>query len=209
MKYLIILLALTLFINCTSKKDNTTIPVNSTAIHSSPEIKLKADSTIFDSDDELESGIIKEAEEIGYSIVSITIKFPQRNWEESFNLNVEELKGVSQKEILNGIGKPVAIAYKKEMHAALMDLQSEGKSIFTITTSANERQLKKITGILSGVKNSNSSDLPGTITITSGGNEKISFSYFITPEIVRYNGKKLTALYADRANLKVLKFKML
>ena len=209
MKNQIFLLFLTLYINCTGKKENSFSPVPVSSSQSSQDNKLKSDTEIISSDSQLESGIIKEAEDAGYPLVSLTIKFPQRNWEESFKLNVEEIKGVSQQQILNGIGKPVGIAYTKEMNAALMDLQSEGKSIFSIPTSANERQLKKISGILSGAENSTAGDLPGLITITSGDKEKVSFQYFITPEIVRYNGKKLTALYAERIDNKVLKFKML
>lgn len=205
-KLVLFLLVLSLFLYCTAKKNNN-IPVPIST--NTQGLSIQADSVADHSNDfQLETGIIKEAEDAGYPLLSVTIKFPQRNWEESFNLNVEEIK-VSQKQILNGIGKPVAIAFEKEMNAALMDLQSEGKSIFAITTSANERQLKKITGTLSGAENHTAGDRPGTITIVSTNKEKVSFQYFITPEIVRYNGKTLTALYADRIYNRVLKFKML
>ena len=200
-----LVLAIILFISCSTKKE-------ANISGSDPHTPTTADSNIKSSsvldDPDLESGIILEVEEAGYPVVSLTINFPKRNWQEHFNLNVEEFKGLNYQHVLNSIGKTVAIAFKSESTAAVIDLLSDGKSILLNPAPNTTKQLKRITGVLSGADNITPGDLPDTLHITSNENEEIRFQYFITPEIVRYNGKRLTALYAQRVYNKVLKFNM-
>jgi len=200
-----LVLAIILFISCSTKKE-ANISGSDPHTPTTTDSNIKSSSVLDDPD--LESGIILEAEEAGYPVVSLTINFPKRNWQEHFNLNVEEFKGLNYQHVLNSIGKTVAIAFKSESTAAVIDLLSDGKSILLNPAPNTTKQLKRITGVLSGADNITPGDLPDTLHITSNENEEIRFQYFITPEIVRYNGKRLTALYAQRVYNKVLKFNM-
>lgn len=207
-QFLFILLVSTLFIDCSNQKSN--IPASTVqdipAIDTSRVIKESVTKSV--DDPALETGIILYAEDAGYPVISLTVNFPKRNWQEHFNLNVEEIKGLNFQKILASINKPIAITYKTEKKTALVDLQSGNNSILANPAPVTTKQLKKITGILSGAVQSTSGDLPDTLSITSAESGTVRFQYFITPEVVRYNGKQLTALYAERINNKVLSFNL-
>jgi hypothetical protein len=145
-----------------------------------------------------ERGLLKNAEDSGYPIVTITIEFPDRNFEEMFILNLEEVKNINQEKLSSAVGKYVDFGYTSDLKKSLLDIQVKSKSIFDTDVIAIGDDAKMVKGILKGADEVTGGDLPGIVTITNKSNEVLEFEFFITEEMVRLNGKMVTAFYEER-----------
>jgi hypothetical protein len=152
---------------------------------------------IFSDDGINEFGLLKEVEDSGYPIATLHIEFPERNFSEYFSINLEEVKGVNMGILQKWIGKYVAFTYNSDLMNALVDLQINGKSVVGAEPVELGQNVQKVLGVLRGATKVTDSDLPSTISITTAENQKLLFDFYITPEMVKANGRKMTAYYEE------------
>jgi hypothetical protein len=152
---------------------------------------------IFSDDGINEFGLLKEVEDSGYPIATLHIEFPERNFSEYFSINLEEVKGVNMGILQKWIGKYVAFTYNSDLMNALVDLQINGKSVVGAEPGELGQNVQKVLGVLRGATKVTDSDLPSTISITTAENQKLLFDFYITPEMVKANGRKMTAYYEE------------
>ena len=145
-----------------------------------------------------EMGKIKLVEDSGYPFAAITIEFPERNFSESFTINLEEVKSVTFSERNTHIGKYVKFTYNSETSYALLDVFVDSRSVFGSELAPEGEGIKSIEGILHGADEVTPGDLPDEVMITASDGENLSFQFFVTPELVSVNGKKVTGFYDER-----------
>lgn len=144
-------------------------------------------------------GTLKNVEDSGYPFFTLTIEFPEKGFTNSFNLNAEEIKSIDAQTLVNSTGKLVSITYTSKSENALIDLTLEGTSLLTGGKPDKEsKTLNKVTGILSQANEVTSGDLPGELMITDDHERSEKFSFYITPEIVRANGKVVVGYFEQR-----------
>ena len=150
-------------------------------------------------DDEIrEFGLLKEVEDSGYPMATLTIEFPERKFTEYFLINLEEVKTVNMGSLRKMVGKYVAFFYKSESTNALMDMQVKGKTIINDANIVPTAETQKVVGVLHGADEETQGDLPGRISITTKDNEVVEFDFFITAEMVKANGTRVVVFYAER-----------
>jgi hypothetical protein len=157
-------------------------------------------------DDELtEFGILKHIEDGAYPMFTLTIEFPEREMEVIFSFN-QEYANFSGSSIYDFLEKYVSIYYTSDEENNLYDLIYNGNSVLG-DDGFQDEALKTINGALSGAEEETYADLPSTIQITSRDGTKLSFQYFITPEMLAVNGKQVTAFYqtAHKHNITYLR----
>lgn len=145
-----------------------------------------------------EFGLLKSVEDSGYPFFTLTIEFPERHLTEYFTLNLEAVKSVNAETLSKLVGKYVSFEYTSETTNALLDLKLNGKSLLNADELAEQTDLKTITGILSNAAEETAGDLPGELFIVTEEEITEKFPFFITPEIVKANGKKVVGYYQPR-----------
>lgn len=155
-----------------------------------------------------ETGILKNYEDGGYPFATLTIEFPERKFEETFSLNLEEVKDINQETLSKSIGKYLDFSYVSNFENALMDIQSNGKSIFKTDAIPVTKEMKSITGVLSGANEVTGGDLPNKIFV-SNGEQTLDFEYYVTEEMVKFNKKTVTVFYEERTSNDLVELKVL
>lgn len=155
-----------------------------------------------------EFGILKEVEDSGYPLATLHIEFPERKFSEYFTINLEEVKNVNMGILQKWVGKYVAFTYNSDLNNALVDLQINGKSAINTEPVEFNENVQKVVGILRGAAKVTESDLPSTISITTANNQKLLFDYYITPEMVKINGRKVVAYYEEVVSNTITKIKV-
>lgn len=155
-----------------------------------------------------ETGLLKKYEDGGYPFATLTIEFPERKFEESFTLNLEEVKDIKPENLSKSIGKYLDFSYVSKFENALMDIQNNGKSIFKTDAIPVTKEMKNITGLLTGANEITGGDLPNKITV-SNDQETLEFEYYVTEEMVKYNGKTITVFYEERTSNDLVEMKIL
>jgi hypothetical protein len=155
-----------------------------------------------------ETGLLKKYEDGGYPFATLTIEFPERKFEESFTLNLEEVKDIKPENLSKSIGKYLDFSYVSKFENALMDIQNNGKSIFKTDAIPVTKEMKNITGLLTGANEITGGDLPNKITV-SNNQETLEFEYYVTEEMVKYNGKTITVFYEERTSNDLVEMKIL
>ncbi|MVM41241.1 hypothetical protein GO730_32035 [Spirosoma sp. HMF3257] len=145
-----------------------------------------------------EVGLLKEVEDSGYPLLTLTIEFPKRHVKEYFVVNLEEVNGTNVEDMNTWVGQYVSFAYTSELTNALLDLQLDGKSLLDEDNTAVNAQTQKITGLLSGADEETAGDLPGKISITATDNTVLDFEFFVTKEMVEANGESVVGFYEER-----------
>lgn len=147
-----------------------------------------------DLNDELrEFGIIENIEDGAYPFFVVTVNFVERKMKIDFKLNVENIS-LDINGLYDLVGKYATIYYTSELENNLTDLHVDGNSLLGEYPEFNP-DLHKITGVLGGAANVTAGDLPSTLSITDNNGEKMDFEWFIDSEIVKENGKTVTAFY--------------
>lgn len=144
-----------------------------------------------------EKGLLKEVEDSGYPFATLTIEFPERKMTEYFTVNLEETKDADINTLRKWVGRYVSFGYTSEPSSALLDVQVNGKSIVSDEKLDLEPELKQIKGVLSGADEETPGDLPGKVTITAK-NMSITFEFFVTKNMVPFNGKTVVGFYEER-----------
>lgn len=202
----ILLLSTILFLGC--KSETKKKPTNLNA--DQKDIIVEKKSNIIDSDtkeyepsgDEIrEYGKIETIEDGGYPMFSITVDFVERQMKQSFGLNIEAIS-LTDSDLNKLKGKYATIYYTSDLENDISDLYYNGKSLSGEYAPEMDSSWKKITGTLSGAT-SLSGDLPGKITVTDSEGEKITFEWFIDDEVLKVNGKTITAFYTVRGVNKI------
>lgn len=201
-------------ISCTAKEtqkdqvDSTKITQATDSIATATASDSETD--LVANDDEIkEMGILKEVEDSGYPIATLTIEFPERKFTEYFTVNLEEVKGADINKMRNWVGRYVSFLYRSELINALLDVQINGKSIVSEEKVELGPEAKKIVGILKGADEETPGDLPGTVSITSKDNTTLEFDFFVTKEMVAVNGKRVVGYYEERGQNIITAIKLL
>ncbi len=105
-------------------------------------------------------------------------------------------------------GKYVAFTYNSDLTNALLDLQINGKSAINTEPMEFSDNVQIVVGVLRGAGKVTESDLPSTISITTTDNQKLLFDYYITPEMVKINGRKVIAYYEEVVMNTITKIKV-
>ncbi len=171
----------------TAVADTTVYPAN-----------LEADS-FPDGEPVHETGVLKSVEDSGYPFFTLEIEFPDLKTTETFSLNITEIEGLDTKKLNLAKGKKIDFTFIVNVTNSLLDLREKNNTIFHENEVLLTPETKKITGTLSGADQTTEGDLPGKVKITAQDGKSVDFEYFITPEMVKYNNKTLTAFYEERA----------
>lgn len=145
-----------------------------------------------------ETGMLKQVEDSGYPFATVTIEFRERKFSAFFTINLEEVKSVTFGDLNAHIGKYVKFTYNSETSLALLDVFVDSRSIFGSELSPEGESIKSIEGILNGAEEVTAGDLPGEVSITASDGKKLNFKFFVTPELVAVNEKKVTGFYDER-----------
>lgn len=145
-----------------------------------------------------ELGLLKNVEDSGYPFSTLTIEFPERHLTEYFTLNLEAVKSINAETLSKLVGKYVSFEYTSDLTNALLDLTLNGKSLLNAEKSEELAGAKTITGMLSNAAEETAGDLPGELFIVTEEEITEKFPFFITPEIVKANGKKVVGYYQQR-----------
>ncbi|AFK05190.1 hypothetical protein Emtol_4065 [Emticicia oligotrophica DSM 17448] len=155
-----------------------------------------------------EFGLLKSAEDSGYPFASLTIEFPERNFSENFTINLEEVKNVNMGTLQKWVGKYVSFTYNSDLTNALMEMQLNGKSVINDEPIELGPNSLKLVGILRGAAKVTAGDLPSVISVTTANNEKYSFEFFITPQMVKANNKKVVVYFEEIVSNTILQIKL-
>lgn len=155
-----------------------------------------------------ETGLLKKYEDGGYPFATLTIEFPERKFEETFSLNLEEVKDIKQETLSKSIGKYLDFSYASNFENALMDIQNNGKSIFKTDVIPVTKEMKSITGVLNGANEITGGDLPNKVSV-SNAQQTVEFEYYVTEEMVTFNGKTITVFYEERTTNDLVELKIL
>ncbi len=155
-----------------------------------------------------EFGLLKDVEDSGYPLATLHIEFPERKFSEYFTINLEEVKNVNMGILQKWKGKYVAFTYNSDMNNALVDVQINGKSAIHTEPMEFSDNVQIVVGVLRGAGKVTESDLPSTISITTTDNQKLLFDYYITPEMVKINGRKVMAYYEEVVSNTITKIRV-
>lgn len=155
-----------------------------------------------------EFGILRGVEDSGYPLATLHIEFPERKFSEYFTINLEEVKNVNMGILQKWKGKYVAFTYNSDLTNALIDLQINGKSAINTEPMQFSDNVQIVVGVLRGAGKVTESDLPSTISITTTDNQKLLFDYYVSPEMVKINGRKVMAYYEEVVSNTITKIKV-
>ncbi len=209
MKNLSIGILFSILFSCVAKENKSTIDSTKSTADTIASATAQ-DSDLVPKDDEIkEMGLLKEVEDSGYPIATLRIEFPERKFEEYFTVNFEVFKGADINKMRDWVGKYVSFLYKSELENALLDVQVNGKSIFSGEKIELSKDAKRIDGTLQGATEETPGDLPGNVSIRSKDNTSLDFEFFITAEMVKYNNKKVVGIYEERTKNFITSIKLL
>ena len=199
--FLLLFLA-TAFVACNSETPDTPPPnppegdsiVQDSGLMENPPAASLAPATDREpTDEELrEFGIVTEVEDGPYPFFSITIEFPEREFIQSFSLNVEAI-AQDQNDLFELKGKYVTLYYTSDEENMLFDIQQNGASLHPDEEEVDE-SWKQITGTLNGATTV-SGDLPNDITIKDASGNELPFECYVTDEMIAANGQEVTVYY--------------
>lgn len=190
---LLLTLATTILFSC----NNETLQESETPKTDSLETKTQSDLREPNDEEIEEFGILAGLEDSGYPRHILTMEFPERQSKADFQLNIEAIE--MDIETLSKLeGKYIKIYYTTEFSNNLMDVQQNGKSIFSEEEIEVEENWKSVTGILTGADKVTNSDLPGSILVTPKEGEAVSIELFVDSELVPYNNREVTIFYSSK-----------
>ena len=145
-----------------------------------------------------EMGLVKSVEDSGYPFVNLTIEFPERQFEETFLLNLEAVQGVDPAIVNSWRGKYVVFNYSSTLTNMLYDLRMEGASLMEMADSDLPEGVQKFSGVLSGAGEITAGDLPTVITVNDPHGERMDFECFVTEEITKAEGRLVEVFFEVR-----------
>jgi hypothetical protein len=196
--FLGLILPIFLLTSCGKNSNEKKVDENSNAEITSPNAEMSSVEEREPNDEEVrEFGRIIGIEDSGYPRYYISVEFPEREFTEDFNINLEE--GIINLENLSKLnGKYVTLYYISEETPDLMDMVYACESVLGEYAPEYVQGWKEITGVLSGAEETTPGDLPGEVTIKAKNGEEMSFEYFVEDAMVAANGKEVTVYYDYR-----------
>ncbi len=192
-----------------SSNEGTDTAVDSLAVADTTQYPENLEASSFPNGELVhETGLLKKYEDGGYPFATLTIEFPERKFEESFSLNLEEVKDIKQEDLSKSIGKYLDFSYVSKFENALMDIQDNGKSIFKTDAIPVTKEMKSISGVLNGANEITGGDLPNKVSV-SNSEQTVEFEYYVTEEMVKFNGKRISVFYEERTSNDLVELKIL
>lgn len=192
-----------------SSNEGTDTAVDSLAVADTTQYPENLEASSFPNGELVhETGLLKKYEDGGYPFATLTIEFPERKFEESFSLNLEEVKDIKQENLSKSIGKYLDFSYVSKFENALMDIQNNGKSIFKTDVIPVTKEMKSVSGVLNGANEITGGDLPNKVSV-SNSEQTVEFEYYVTEEMVKFNGKTITVFYEERTSNDLVELKIL
>lgn len=149
-------------------------------------------------------GKVLEAEDTGYPFAYLLVELRDTKSKEYFDINLEDVKDINPETLNQLNGKNVQFTYKETVGNVLMDILSGGVSVLNDTGYKKTDHTKVIEGVLSEADQITPGDLPGKIYITDSYGTKHPFEFFVTEEVVKVNGKKVTGYFEIRASKNII-----
>ena len=143
------------------------------------------------------TGLLKDIEDEGYPLVTLTIAFPAKQTTEQFTINLDRITTIKPTALAGLIGKTISFHYTTEEINALLDIEVGGAFLLDGDPDLLKKTTSKVTGQF-GADEISSGDVPGLLTITAPDGEITEFPFFITSELLEVNGTTVTAFYEVR-----------
>ncbi|MBO0952824.1 hypothetical protein [Fibrella forsythiae] len=144
-----------------------------------------------------ETGVLKQVDDAGYPMVTLTIEWPKQKRTEQFILNLEDIRTVPLATLSGLVGQSVSFRYTTEQTNALLDIEVGGRFLLDADAGVITNETSKVTGVL-GADEITTGDVPGLLMITATDGEITEFPFFITSELLEVNGSVVTAFYEER-----------
>jgi hypothetical protein len=150
---------------------------------------------------------ITEVHDAGYPMFAVTAAIPDQAAPLELLLNAEEadLSGATPEAF---VGKTVTLSYTNKPEHNLTDVRIGGTSLLQGGPAQVDPKWSVVTGVLSGAEAVTASDLPGRIEISAADGQKISFDYFVGPELTAVNEKEVTAYYVTQDTARITSLKL-
>lgn len=141
-----------------------------------------------------EYGRIESIEDHAYPFYTVTVNFIGSKATIDLDLNIEAIP--MDVEGLNTLqGNYATINYRSELQNNLQDLQVNDISVFGEYAPDYDAGWDQITGTLKGAERVTDGDVPSYISIAGNDGKNLDFEAFIDDEMVKANGKTVTAFY--------------
>jgi hypothetical protein len=124
-------LLLSLCISCAANESKSATSETQSSTDSTSQLAVKEPTGELSATDDgiKEMGILKEVEDSGYPIATLTIEFPERKFQEYFTINFEETKGADLQTIRKWVGRYVSFTYNSDLTNALLDVQVDSNIV--------------------------------------------------------------------------------
>ena len=149
--------------------------------------------------------LIEKYQDGAYPMFIVTMDFVEKNFKQDFDLNIEAVS-IDAETLNNLVGKYVTFYYTSEWVEDINDLYFKGKSLSGKYAPELDKEWTVLKGTLSGAA-SLSGDLPSLITITNSAGESMNFEWYVDDEVMKANGKEVTAYYSGRAINTIIEIK--
>jgi hypothetical protein len=156
-----------------------------------------------------ELGMLKQVEDSGYPFFTLLIEFPERQFEESFLLDLSEVTTLDPGTLNKAVGSYVRFNYTSNIINALMDMRQEGRSLMGINPEDLPEGLERATGILTGATSPTEGDLPSRISVNDPHEFSLEFETFVTPEMVEAEGNIVEVFFDKRTENKIAAIKVM
>ncbi|MEY4134605.1 MAG: hypothetical protein ACOYOO_00620 [Saprospiraceae bacterium] len=156
-----------------------------------------------------ELGRLKQVEDSGYPFFTLLIEFPERQFEESFLLDLSEVTTLDPGTLNKAVGSYVRFNYTSNIINALMDMRQEGRSLMGINPEDLPEGLERATGILTGATSPTEGDLPSRISVNDPHEFSLEFETFVTPEMVEAESNIVEVFFDKRTENKIAAIKVM
>ncbi|MEZ0486959.1 hypothetical protein [Fibrella aquatica] len=157
--------------------------------------------TVHDSipnDEEIsETGLLKQVDDAGYPMVTLTIELPRQHLTESFTINLDDIKTIQPSTLTGLIGSQITFRYTSEVTNAVLDIQVDDTSLLDVDPRIITAKTRQVVGVL-GADEITTGDEPGLLLITAADGDVTEFPFYITSELLEVNGTTVTVFYEER-----------
>lgn len=149
------------------------------------------------------TGRLISSEDAGYPFFVVTVEVAGQG-SMVLSADLSELQGIDPGALASWTGKEVELDWLHEEELALMDVRSEGRSLFGLEPGDLPQDMERISGTLSGALGQGGGDLPVPVRIHDPEGESLVFEAFITPELEAAEGSLVEGSFERRERLQLL-----
>jgi hypothetical protein len=154
-------------------------------------------------------GKLIAAEDSGYPFYIISVQPAKKKEIQYFTVDLSVLPNIELPDLLALVNQRIAIEFDTKEYNTLLDIRKDGISLLGMTDEDLPKEYLTITGNLSGTYTYEGGDLPGTVTIYDPHEEKVTFEFFVTPEMVEAESQIVTGYYEKRIATEIKSLKRL